>query len=74
MTQAEPKIKDLMPRGYGPILKARTGKSLVHIYTVVNDEQTDTPIWSEVMKLAEETIQRKQQNRSRLDKLKSQAA
>jgi hypothetical protein len=74
MTQAQPKMRDLLPRGYGSILKRRTGKSLVHIYTVVSNEQLSAGIWPEVMKLAEETIQAKKHNRSRLINLKSEAA
>lgn len=74
MTQAQPKMRDLMPRGYGSILQARTGKSLVHIYTVVNNEQINAAIWPDVMKLAEETIKVKKQTRTRMINLKSEAA
>ena len=73
MAQQQAKIRDLMPERYGPILKERTGKSLVHIYTVVNNEKTDAAIWPDVLKLAEETVQQKQTNKKRLIKLKSVA-
>jgi hypothetical protein len=72
--QTQPKIRDMMPDRYGPLLRERTGKSLVHIYTVVNQEDTNAGIWPEVLRLAEETAQVKQQNRKRLIKLKSNAA
>jgi hypothetical protein len=74
MTQAQLKMRDLMPEGYGPILKDRTGKTLPHIYTVVNQERTRAAIWPQVLKLAEEHQQQIQLNRKKLIKLKTQTA
>ena len=73
MPENQPRIRDLMPDNYGNILRERTGKTRVHIYTVVNQERADAEIWPDVLKLAEETLQQKQQNRKRLIKLKSGA-
>jgi len=73
MQKNQTRIRDLMPPNYGNILSARTGKTKVHIYNVVNQERTDKDIWPEVLKLAEETIQQKQENKERLIKLKATA-
>ena len=73
MAEKQPTIRDMMPDNYGNILRQRTGKTRVHIYNVVNQERTDAEIWPEVLKLAEETLQQKQENKRRLIKLKSAA-
>lgn len=71
MMKDEKKIREMMPRGYGMILKKRTGKTLAHIYDVVNNEKTNAGIWHEVLKLAEETQESRQEEKMKLYKLKA---
>ncbi|NEM96199.1 hypothetical protein [Pontibacter burrus] len=74
MTRNQPKMRDLMPEKYGPILRERTGKSLNHIYDVVNNERTEKGIWTEVLKLADEHQKQLKQNRIKTLAIKSNAA
>lgn len=48
-------IRELMPRGYTKILRKRTGKAASYITVVVNEERKSSPIWPDILALAEQT-------------------
>jgi hypothetical protein len=58
LTMSKPQeytIRELMPRGYTKILRKRTGKAASYITLVVNEERKSSPIWQDVLALAEQT-------------------
>ena len=73
MKQGVSKIRELMPKNYGNILRDRTGKTRVHIYDVVNNERTETEIWPAVLQLAEETLKERKKEQRRFLELKAAA-
>ncbi|GAB2528145.1 hypothetical protein [Rufibacter soli] len=55
------RLRDMMPANYGEILRKRLGyKVRQMIYTVVNSEDKDHPIYKEALKLAAETKAKKE--------------
>lgn len=48
-------IRELMPRGYTKILRKRTGKAASYITVVVKEERKSSPIWPDILALAEQT-------------------
>lgn len=69
MTSKELKIlRKKLPRGYGKIIKERTGDSLTAIYNVANDKMTSETILSALIALAEEHSMMKKQQ---VEKIKS---
>ena len=67
-------IRELMPRGYTRILKKRTGKAASYITLVVKEERKSSPIWADVMALAEQTKAQLEAEEQRIAALKSKSA
>ena len=66
-------IRELMPRNYTTILAKKTKRSKQYANKVVLKEITTSPIWDDVLKLAEETKAKRQEEQERLEVLKSAA-
>ncbi|GAB2540168.1 hypothetical protein [Rufibacter soli] len=66
-------IRELMPRNYTIILAKKTKRSKQYANQVVLNEVTTSPIWDEVIKLAEETKAKRLEEQNRLDALKAVA-
>ena len=66
-------IRDLMPRGYTAILAKKTKRTPGYVNQVVLKEVVTSPIWDEVIKLAEETKAKRAEELQRLNNLKSAA-
>lgn len=73
MAQAQVKIKELLPRGYGNTLAERTGCHPEYAREVVRQENTRSYIWPEVLKLAKEYQVELRDRQRELEKLKSVA-
>ena len=71
--RTEKTIRDMMPKGYIRILQDRTGAAPGTISTAVRTEDTESKVWSEVLKLAEETQRYRQLEQERIYKLKASA-
>lgn len=66
-------IRDLMPRGYTSYLAKKTKRTPGYVNQVVLKEATTSPIWDEVIKLAEETKAKRLEEQQKLDSLKAAA-
>lgn len=66
-------IRDLMPYRYTTILAKKTKRTKGYVNQVVLNEDINSPIWDEVIKLAEETKAKRAEEQKRLDILKSAA-
>jgi hypothetical protein len=62
-------LKDRLPRGYGPILQARTKKSLPYIYDVLNGNKFNEIVLTAALKLVNEQASAKEQLVQRLQQI-----
>ena len=67
-------IRKLMPKGFTKILKKRTGKATAYISQVVKEERKSSPIWADILALAEETKAAMIAEEQRIAALKSKSA
>lgn len=66
-------IRELMPRGYTVLLVKETNRPQSYITKVVLNEVTTSPIWPNVLRLAEATKKQRLEEAAQLDALKSVA-
>jgi hypothetical protein len=66
-------VRDLMPYGYTTILAKKTKRTRGYVNQVVLKETTTSPIWDEIVKLAEETKAKRLEEQQRLENLKAVA-